>query len=102
MDRVWVVISSLDDLVRVKEQLLKPDPNERKPQGRARPNVCSGLARRPVKRCWSGLLAISLGYRCRDERSASCAARACGMRGAPVRECGRVDVNTQHDVSVGL
>ena len=56
----------------------------------------------PSRRCRSGLLAISLGYRRRDELSASCAARACGMGGAPVRECGRVDVNTQHDVSVGL
>jgi hypothetical protein len=60
MDRVWV-ISSSDDLVQLKEQLLKPDPNERKPQGQARPNVLfgAGLAagRRPVKdgagqACW--------------------------------------------------
>ena len=61
MDRVWVVISSPDDLVQLKEQLLKPDPNERKPQGQARANVLfgAGLAagRRPVKdgagqACW--------------------------------------------------
>src|SRR4030081_2596374 len=67
---------------------------------------CSGLGWRwvgvPPRRCWSGLSAISLGYRRRDELSASGAARACGMGGAPVRECGRVDVNTQHDVSIGL
>jgi hypothetical protein len=53
MDRVWVVISSPDDLLHLKEQLLKPDPNERKPQGQAPPNVLfgAGLAagRRPVK-----------------------------------------------------
>jgi hypothetical protein len=42
MDRVWVVISFPDDLVQLKEQLLKPDPNERKPQGQARPNVLFG------------------------------------------------------------
>src|SRR6478736_1789402 len=53
-------------------------------------------------RCWSCLSAISLGYRRRDELSASGAARACAMGGAPVRECGGVDVNTQHDVSIGL
>jgi hypothetical protein len=40
MDRVWVVISSPDDLVQLKEQLPKPDPNERKPQ-RAGPAECS-------------------------------------------------------------
>ena len=36
-----VVMFSPDDLVQLKEQLLKPDdgPNERKPQGQARPNV---------------------------------------------------------------
>ena len=56
----------------------------------------------PPRRCWSGLSAISLGYRRRDELSASGAARACAMGGAPVWECGRVDVNTQHDVSIGL
>src|SRR6267142_638520 len=56
----------------------------------------------PQRRCWSGLSAISLGYRRRDELSASGAARACAMGGAPVRECGGVDVNTQHDVSIGL
>ena len=32
-----IVISSPDDLVQLKEQSLKPDPNERKPQGQARP-----------------------------------------------------------------
>jgi hypothetical protein len=37
---VWVVISSPDDLVQLKEQLPKPDPNERKPQ-RAGPAECS-------------------------------------------------------------
>src|SRR5450631_2412162 len=56
----------------------------------------------PQRRCWSGLSAISLAYRRRDELSASGAARACAMGGAPVRECGGVDVNTQHDVSIGL
>jgi hypothetical protein len=47
MDRAWVVMFSPDDLVQLKEQLLKPDDgsNERKPQGQA------GLAmgRRPAK-----------------------------------------------------
>ena len=50
-----VVMFSPDDLAQLKEQLLKPDdgPNERKPQGQARPNVLfeAGLAmgRRPAK-----------------------------------------------------
>ena len=50
-----VVMFSPDDLVQLKEQLLKPDdgPNERKPQGQARPNVLfeAGLTmgRRPAK-----------------------------------------------------
>jgi hypothetical protein len=37
----WVVMFSSDDLVQIKEQLLKPDdgPNERKPQRQAWPNV---------------------------------------------------------------
>ena len=43
MDRVWVVISFPDDLVQLKEQLLKPDPNERKPKGRPGRMCCSGL-----------------------------------------------------------
>ena len=76
-------------------------------QGRpGRTNVLfeAGLAmgQRPAKRCRSGLSAISLGYRRRDELSASGAARACAMGGAPVRKCGGIDVNTQHDVSIGL
>jgi type IV secretion system protein VirD4 len=34
--------------------------------------------------------------------SSSRSARACAMGGAPVRKCGGVDVNTEHDVSIGL
>src|ERR1700756_3123036 len=106
MDRARVVMFSPDDLAQLKGQLLKPDDGERKPQRQARPNVLFGAGRRwggvPPRRCWSGLSAISLDYRRRDELSASGAARAGGMGGAPVRECGRVDVNTQHDVSIGL
>jgi predicted nucleotide-binding protein len=50
-----VVMFSPDDLVHLKENLWKPDdgPNERKPQGQARPNVLfeAGLAmgRHPLK-----------------------------------------------------
>ena len=60
------------------------------------------MGRRPPGWGWSALSAISLGYRRRDELSASGAARACAMGGAPVWKCGGVDVNTQHDVSIGL
>src|SRR5437868_8460456 len=90
---------------QLKEQLLKPDdsPNERKPQGRPGQRAVRGRADDgPASRqgrCWSGLSAISLGHRRRDELSASGAARACAMRGAPVQEGGWVDINTQHDVS---
>ena len=56
----------------------------------------------PPRRCRSGLSAVSLGYRSRSELSASGAVRACAMGGASVWECGRVDVNTRHDVSIGL
>jgi hypothetical protein len=76
------------------------------PKGRPGRTCCSRLGWRwagvPPRRCWSGLSAISLGYRRRDELSASGAARACAMGGAPVWECGGVDVNTQHEVSIGL
>ena len=74
--------------------------------GQAGRTCCSRLGWRwagvPPSRCRSGLSAISLGYRRRNELSASGAARACAMGGASVWECGRVDVNTQHDVSIGL
>ncbi len=67
MDRAWVVMCSPDDLVQLKEQLLKPDdaPNKRKPLGRHGRMWCSGLGWRwagvPPRRCWSGLSAIPLG-----------------------------------------
>src|SRR4029453_5124062 len=56
----------------------------------------------PRRWCWSSLSAISLDYRRRDELSASGTARACALGGAPLREWGGVDVDTQHDVSIGL
>src|SRR3954451_9658057 len=81
-------------------------PQCRKPQGRAGRTCCSRLdwrwAGSPPRLYRSGLSAVSLGYRSRDELSASGAAWACAMGGAPVWECGGVNVNTQHDVSVGL
>ena len=74
--------------------------------GQARPTVLfeAGLAMAgvPPRRCRSGLSAVSLGYRSRNELSASGAVRACAMGGASVWECGGVDVNTRHDVSIGL
>ena len=76
--------------------------NERKPQGRPAERAVRGWAGVAPRRCWSGLSAISLGHRRRDELSASGAARACAMVGAPVGECDGVDVNTQHNVSIGL
>ena len=77
---------------------------QRADEGKASPHLCRERlgwrwAGVPPRRCCSGLSAVSLGYRRRDELSASGAARACAMGGAPVRECGGVDVNTQHDVS---
>jgi hypothetical protein len=46
MDRAWVIKFSPDDLVQLKRTVVKPDdgPNERKPQGQARPNVLFGWA----------------------------------------------------------
>jgi hypothetical protein len=59
MDRVWVVISSPDDLVQLKEQLLKPDPNERKAAGPAECAVRGWAGGGPASRqdgagqaCW--------------------------------------------------
>jgi len=102
-------MSSPDILLQLKEQAeirRRPEPAQAPRACPAPRTCCSRLgwlwAGVPPRRCWSGLSAISLGYRRRDELSASGAARVCAMGGAPVRECGGVDVNTQHDVSIGL
>jgi len=92
-----VVMFSSRDLAQLKEQLLNRDDglNERKPQGRPAERAVRG---------WAGVaprtvLVRPVGHISRSPPprriSASGAARACVMVGAPVRECDGVDVNTQ-------